>query len=175
MRVSGSPSSTSSRRVALARSADNSQLVRSGPGNGAASVWPAIEIGWLSFISTGTIFCISSLTRSFGVAEPEGNIGSLTSSMIWMRRPSGVMSIANCLARSASAGSLPTASLICCAACSNAAFCCFSRCAAISASVGTRLPCVAPSRCTAAAPPGPGAGRVAAWPSGLSSSSSSAS
>ena len=46
--------------------------------------------------------------------DPVGNIGSLTSSRIWMRRPSGVMSMASCLARSASAGSPRTASLICC-------------------------------------------------------------
>src|SRR3984885_5582613 len=82
IRVSGKPPSVSNRRVALARSADSSQLVRSGPGYGWASVCPAIEIGCVRRCSTGTIFCISSRTRSLGVAEPDGNMGSLISSMI---------------------------------------------------------------------------------------------
>ena len=92
---SSMPPAIISRREALARLAESSQLEKpfSPPTNCAASVWPEKLTLFGTALSARPISRRITLEYGFSSALLVSNIGRFCSSMIWMRNPSVVTSI----------------------------------------------------------------------------------
>lgn len=169
-RFSPTPFSTSRRRVALARSADRSQLLRASVRKGVASVWPVMDTALGTRRITEATLATRARERSFSVLPPEVNIGLPSESKSWIRNPSGTCSTRNCCASSARTGSPATAARSWPASCSSASRSRFSssRRSAVSDAAARSA-----SRRAAPFPPSPGAETATAACPGFASGASS--
>ena len=103
-RSAATPPAASTRRAALARSDDRSQLPYGpAPTKGRESVCPVTTMPLRTAPMMSAMTFRMAAVRGRGTAEPSGNMSAPERSKIWMRSPSGVISNRRLPARSRSA------------------------------------------------------------------------